>query len=95
MALLNSYAFSNSTISCNQIHHGSLKVSLQIEFAMKLFTYVCIQMTNTEHNVKKQENAIKNLYSGITIQVEKSLCKTMKSPWICQLKANTSVSDYH
>lgn len=66
-------------------------MSQQIDFAMKLFTYVCIQMTNTEHNVKKQENAIKNFYSGITIQVEKKLCKTMKSPWICQLKAN----DYH
>lgn len=70
-------------------------MSQQIEFAMKLFTYVCIQMTNTEHNVKKEENVIKNLYSGITIQVEKSLCKTMKSPWICQLKPNANVNDYH
>jgi len=52
-------------------------------------------MMNTKHNVKKKENVIKNLYSGIIIQVEKSLCKTMKSPWICQLKANASVSDYH
>lgn len=95
MAILNPYAFPNSTISCNQIHYGSLKVSQQIEFAMKLFTYVCIQMANTEHNVKKQENVIKNLYSGITIQVEKNLCKTMTSPWICWLKANANVSDYH
>ena len=70
-------------------------MSQQIEFAMKLYTYVCIQMMNTKHNVKKKENVIKNLYSGIIIQVEKSLCKTMKSPWICQLKANASVSDYH
>lgn len=74
------------TISCNHVHYGSLKVSKQIEFAMKLFTYVCIQMTNVECNVKKQGNAIKNFYSGITSQVEKCLCKTMKSPWICQLK---------
>lgn len=95
MDALNSYVFPNSTISCNQIHYGSLKVSQQVEFAMKLFTYVCIQMTNTEHNVKKQENVIKNLYNVITTQVEKRLCKTMKSTWICQLKANANVSDYH
>lgn len=70
-------------------------MSQQIEFAIELFTYVCIQMKNTEHNVKKQENAMKNLYSSITIQVEKCLCKTMKLFWICQLKANASVKDYH
>lgn len=52
-------------------------------------------MKNTEHNVKKQENAMKNLYSSITIQVEKCLCKTMKLFWICQLKANANVKDYH
>lgn len=79
------------TMSGNHIHYGSLKVSQQIEFAMKLFTYVCIQMTNAECNIRKQGNAIKNLYSGITSQVEKCLCKTMKSPWICQLKTISSV----
>lgn len=79
------------TISCNHIHFGLLKVNQQIEFAMKLFTYVCIQMTNAECNVRKQGNAIKNFYSSITSQVEKCLCKTMKSPWICQLKTIASV----
>lgn len=52
----------------------------QIEFAMKLFTYVCIQMTNTEHNVKKLEYVIKNLYSVITIQVEKTSAKQWSHP---------------
>lgn len=59
--------------------------------------YICMY-TNAKHRTQCQK--ARKMQSRIYIVAlpfkwKKSLCETMKSPWICQLKANASVSDCH